>query len=598
MAHIVRGARRWTQKQMQPLYDQLPMSEEHGDEKEHSLASPSSSSSSSSSASSLGTDSRRNNDSPRSSSSNRAVYYVYEACSMLAMAATLLVRFPYLCFLLATAPLRRRRLFSTSNWPETYESLEEFKVLVPSFLQPVDPKAVKRPMHPTAWLDGLRGVAAFFVVWHHASLLWFSWHIHYGYGTAKEDNGGPGGEKLLFQWPFVRLMIAGMPHVAVFFVISGYALSYKPLKLSRQGRFAEASEAINSSVFRRHTRLFLMPAVTTFVIAVLGYLDMFGTKNWAGVAVAQRRPPHPDAGLWAQLVHWMWDFLKLVDPINKGLSRGNRFAYDYNLWTLPIEFDCSLMLFLCQAAFNRMRPRVRMLYMFGIATFAMSYIYWQAFLFLAGMLLCDIHFELDAMAAKSAAEPQSEKTTAAKSLSSFIKRHATAIGIVCFVACIYVLSMPESARGAASTPGYVTLFKWAPKYHRDKNGVDYWYLPLAAAFLVLTVDRTPLLQTLFTNAFAQYLGKISYSMYLVHGGVIWTIGHWTIRKAVMLVGRDTQVQYGIAVGIAAVVTWSVTVFLSDLATRTIDARAVSFGRVLYEKCCQPETKADVLPRTQ
>ena len=590
MAHIVRGARRWTRNQMQPLYDQLPRSEDHGDEKDHSLASPSSSSSSasSSSTSSSGTDSRRNSDTARGSSTSRAAYYAAEACSVLAMAATLLVRFPYLCFLLATAPLRRRRLFagSGSSWPDTYASLEEFQVLVPSFLKPADPAAVKRPLHPTAWLDGLRGVAAFFVVWHHASLLWFSWHIHYGYGTAKEDNGGAGGEKLVCQWPFVRLAIAGMPHVAVFFVISGYALSYKPLKLARQGRVGEAGAAIGSAVFRRHTRLFLMPAVTTFVIAVLGYLDLFGTTNWAGVAVAQRRPPHPDAGLWAQLVHWMWDFLKLVDPINKGLSRGNRFAYDYNLWTLPVEFDCSLMLFLCQAAFARMRPRVRMLFMLGIAAFAMSCIYWQAFLFLAGMLLCDLHFELEAW-----------QITTTTRFTAFARRYATTIGIACFVACLYVLSMPESARGAADTPGYVTLFRWAPKYHRDKNGVDYWYLPLAAALLVLTVDRTPALQTLFTNAFAQYLGTISYSMYLVHGGVIWTVGHWTIRKAVVLVGRDTQLQYGAAVGIAAVVTWSVTVFLSDLATRTVDARAVSFGRVLYEACCEPEKK-DELPRTQ
>lgn len=98
--------------------------------------------------------------------------------------------------------------------------------------------------------DGLRGIASLLVVFHHASLLGFSWEIHDGWSPTRHQIAW------FIRLPIIRLLISGPPQVDMFFVVSGYAISHKALKLSHQGRFAEAGSSLYSSVFRRHPRLF------------------------------------------------------------------------------------------------------------------------------------------------------------------------------------------------------------------------------------------------------------------------------------------------------------------------------------------------------
>ncbi|CAK7211617.1 hypothetical protein SCUCBS95973_001176 [Sporothrix curviconia] len=656
----LRGLRRWASSQIQPLYDSLPTAENLDDsDLKHETAADLGSMSGRSNSNSSGSGSSHGHtgmltsfssppSSPTASSSNRSALarWVHIVTTVLHNLLAGLMALPLFLLRLVLLPFHRGKsaagaiLSSASapprsytpvgpgRWPALFAQLEEFQVLVPSFLQPVAPGTPPKKLHPTAYLDGLRGVAAFFVVWHHASLLWFSWIIHHGYGSER-------GAHWLIQLPIVRLVISGPPHVSVFFVISGYALSYKPLRLSRQGRLAEAAEAINSGVFRRYTRLFLMPLVVSLVAALMTYLDLYGGKDWKGVAIPTRRPPQA-ATLWGQFHHWLRSFITMVNPLSTTLSRGMFFMYDQNEWTLPVEFDMSMVLFLCQAAFNRFRARMRMLFVAGVTVFALFYIHWQAFLFFSGMLICDLHFEFEGLgvakkpaprqvdadgfvemaqvgghgALSAAATTETATTTTASPplppppsspTLRTRRRHLrwTIYKIVCFVVCLYVLSIPDEGHGAANTPGYRTLVAWLPPFHKAKKALDDWYMPLAAVGLVFTIDRTPALQRIFTHPFPQYLGYISYSMYLIHGTVIWTIGHWAARKAAHITGTATQWQYGLAVSMSAVVIWTVTVVLSDLATRTIDAKAVSLGRIVYERCSQSEKEpADVLPRTR
>ncbi|CAK7265076.1 hypothetical protein SEPCBS57363_001400 [Sporothrix epigloea] len=654
----LRGLRRWASNQIMPMYDRLPITDQmdendlkHDTTVEVASVSGRSDSSSSSSRSSvlLGHDHMRHNRPFLARLLHLITTALRNLCTGLISLPIFLLRLLLLPFRLGkfrsffsppshslSTPAPSHTPVGPGRWHALFAQLEEFQLLVPSFLHPVAPGTPLKKLHPTAYLDGLRGVAAFLVVWHHASLLWFTWSIHRGYASDKDANW-------LIQLPFLRLAIAGPPQVSVFFVISGYALSYKPLRLSRQGRLAEAGEAIHSGVFRRHMRLFLMPLLVSLVAALLTYLDLYGGKDWKGVAISTRRPPQASS-LWGQLSHWARSFITMANPISASLNRGRLFMYDQNEWTLPVEFDMSMMLFLCQAALNRTRPRIRMMVMSCLAVFAVLYIHWQAFLFFSGMILCDLHFEFEGLGVSSTARPAAERPVsvgtsgiveisptgdhggpiaaggatvatapsivtpstslavdAASSASRSQRQHRrwTICKYICFVACLYLLSIPEDGHAASKTPGYITLVQWLPKFHKSKHALDNWYIPLAAVGLVFTIDRTPTLQRIFTHPFPQYLGYISYSMYLIHGTVIFTIGHWAARKAAAVTGTGTQWQYGLAVSVSAIVVWTVTVILSDLATRTIDARAVSLGRVIYERWSQlGKEQADLLPRTR
>ena len=115
------------------------------------------------------------------------------------------------------------------------------------------PRELKR----TAYLDGIRGFAAFLVYWQH-HVAW----AHDGFaGKAFERSFGTDGNFYFCSLPFVRLAFTG-GHLAVstFFVISGYVLTAKPLALIQAGDHARLSENLASALFRRWLRLFIPAA--------------------------------------------------------------------------------------------------------------------------------------------------------------------------------------------------------------------------------------------------------------------------------------------------------------------------------------------------
>jgi hypothetical protein len=101
-----------------------------------------------------------------------------------------------------------------------YKTLKSSRpYLIPSFFAPSGTALGKAKLHPTSYLDGLRGVAAFFVVLHHFLLDWFP-SLVYSYGSSPDN-------RYLFQLPFIRIIYSGGGMVSTFFVISGYVLSRK-----------------------------------------------------------------------------------------------------------------------------------------------------------------------------------------------------------------------------------------------------------------------------------------------------------------------------------------------------------------------------------
>lgn len=171
--------------------------------------------------------------------------------------------------------------------------------LRPSFLAPSDGKPKKT--HPTAYLDGMRGMAAFIVVIYHLSSTPFD--TDHGWGFEKKNYD-------FIKLPFVRLAISGSVGVALFFVISGYALSYRPMKLLLNGQTLDGHQALASTLLRRWARLFLPTAVSTFMIMLLiqagAYEPLRNSlkqkKYWR---FHMEKVPAQQKTFSAELWHWM-----------------------------------------------------------------------------------------------------------------------------------------------------------------------------------------------------------------------------------------------------------------------------------------------------
>ena len=92
------------------------------------------------------------------------------------------------------------------------------------------------------------------------------------------------------------------------------------------------------------------------------------------------------------------------------------------------------------------------------------------------------------------------------------------------------------------------------------------------------------LQRLFTNGPVQYLGRISFSLYLMHGPVTHSLGFACMNVMWSVVGWDTAFTKGLGFGVAGVVTLVVTVWAADLFMRVVDEPCVRFAKWLEGKC--------------
>ena len=162
--------------------------------------------------------------------------------------------------------------------------------------------------------------------------------------------------------------------------ISGYVLSYKPLRQIHNQQFSALVSTLSSSVFRRALRLFLPSFITLFIMAVAVF---FGLSD--------DRYAEPAFGLFSQLKHvwgtcwqlfaasWAIDDLDYPQP-----------PYNPALWTIPIEFAQSLILFMVILGLSRCVINIRLLLLAGITAFCFYSGQLYAVEFLGGMFIAEL----------------------------------------------------------------------------------------------------------------------------------------------------------------------------------------------------------------
>ncbi|THW74136.1 hypothetical protein D6D18_10151 [Aureobasidium pullulans] len=306
------------------------------------------------------------------------------------------------------------------------------RVLKPSFLGRT--KASPTKLRRTAYLDGMRGFAALMVyVLHHE--LW----AHEFKDRILENSFGYNGEHYFATLPFLRNFITGGHYaVGIFFVLSGYVLSAKPLMHIHAGDFVLLGDNLGSALFRRWFRLYLPIIVTTLGIVLLWHV--FGIS--ANL--------HPQRTLGAELWVWYNEFKSFTWILNS---------------SPPVWFTLC-----CEIAL--------IFYFIWIV----DGLYFA--LFAGGLLLCD----LDLLAAKDELPIW---------MTRHLKPHSSIIFYVLFVSSLYLGGVPSYSRELAdlrSSPGWQIL-----SYLKPDAAFDYkWFYQFwAAVFLVASVPRIPWLKNFF-----------------------------------------------------------------------------------------------------
>jgi peptidoglycan/LPS O-acetylase OafA/YrhL len=463
--------------------------------------------------------------------------------------------------------------------------------LLPSFVQNRISKDDSRTekLYPTAYLDGMRGLAALFVFFCHYSYGCFV--LTRGYGYVYED--GHVNDYFL-QLPFIRLLYSGPPMVCIFFVISGYALSLKPLKLMRSRSWDAMSTTMASSIFRRGMRLFIPTVISTFMVVLLvqyGYYDStreFAEDETFFRAIKEFHQFRMET-FYEQFWDWVWRIFEFIH-IWSFDQYGGSTGYDLHLWTIPLEFRASMLLFLLQMGLARVRTWIRWFCLFMFAWFSLRNNRWEMILFVAGMLLAETDLIRIARRnapsnASSSSSPLpttswSEKASQAKKHGSSLKKYTWFLVAFCG---LYLMSQPDEE--SADTPGWQYLATWIPEWFDDKY--RFWQ-SIGSILFVLATNFTPTLQRPFNTDFVQYFGKISYAIYLMHGPVLHTAGYTIMRWSWGITGHATQRQYVSGFALSAVFVVPTTIWAADLFWRFCDAPTVRFAKWVETQCIADE----------
>lgn len=440
--------------------------------------------------------------------------------------------------------------------------------LTPSFLQhwvggqaPGDTR-----LHGIAALDGVRGWACLLVFNFHF-LFTYTWKVAVGWGFAGENFG-------ILHLPIIRLLISGHIMVAIFFVLSGYVLSYKPLKLIRSRSWDQVFTTLASSTFRRGLRLYIPSIIGIFLVFLAvraGVYDYSHTVINRGETILGTNEQHPPLmkSFWRQFWDWYLTVVHLIDPWNWALYYN---YYNPHLWTIPVEFRSSIVLFVTMLATSRLTSRIRMGLVVGLIWFCMRWGRWDVVHFLFGMIMA----ELDLI--NGTWEPsQDEKTPTHKPQNRF-RVSSRKFWLAVFIFGLYLGSSPNT--GYKWTPFYMWTAKLTPRTYPEPHRFPQ---TIGAVLIVFSINRSKEIQKLFTNPLSQYLGKISYAFYIVHGPILHSLGYSLMPNIWNIVGKETDFQYCLGFLIGWLICLPISIWAGDVYWRAFDIPSVKFARWLEDK---------------
>ncbi len=287
---------------------------------------------------------------------------------------------------------------------------------------------------------------------------------------------------------------------------------------------------------------------------------------------------------------WPWSWDKDLRP-----------RYDIHLWTIPIEFAHSMLLFMVILMLSRVRLRIRQASVFGLMGYSLACGKWAAFEFMGGMFLAELHV-LRSARPLGWESPQKYLPSQSRVLGWIkIVLHITIILVGLFIG-----GWPN--RDADKTPGIRYFLEKTPYPFTEMDHLapqKFWF-GLSAVFMVWSVGEIHCLRGLFESSVAQYCGRVSYAVYICHGAVLAlyekrvlgvppvlvsgesgspnfgeTIPGWGVKGWVGI-ANATQMMTGWFVGLC--ILGPLVIWAADLFWRAIDDPVVKLGRKLELAC--------------
>jgi len=233
-----------------------------------------------------------------------------------------------------------------------------------------------------------------------------------------------------------------------------------------------------------------------------------------------------------------------------------------------------MIVFITIMGIGRTKPWVKITILITLIYWAHLVIEWPPALFFCGILIAELSFIRAEILHKYA------YGSLGKSKRVIIYLSLRIFWTAVFIGGLFIGSHPQDSR--YTSLGYKTLMRWTPKQYGITG--DFW-ISIGAPMVILALENAPFLQRIFMTRFAQYLGKISFSLYLLHFMVMSTLCQWLVPKCMNLTGgwENGQLGFNTGMAMALCVSVPVTFWVSDVFSTLVDERSLRFARWVNER---------------
>lgn len=346
-------------------------------------------------------------------------------------------------------------------------------------------------------------------------------------------NTGTQLELIMGKTP-LNIFYSGNFGVRVFFLISGFVLSYKFFTSKDEN---SAMLYLRKSAVKRYFRLIIPVTIANAAAWILMEAGAYHNQL---------------AGIIAKSKTWLSpfnnfdpDFMMMV----KENFFGNFFLYEANyvspLWTMTYEMLGSLLVFAVLALIGKVKARYAFYIVFLMIFRVSNYSH-----FILGMAMCDIMCNKPEFMEK-------------------VRKKQWLVWLL-FIAGFYLGSYPSGVGPENSVYSFLNVPFIA-------NKVVFYHL-VGAVMMIFALLNSNLLQKFFESRPLAYLGKHSFSLYLVHWPVMATFSCWFLFK---LSGEGLT--YNQIMAINFVLTMLIIFPVSMLMTKYADRAGTRFANWIANK---------------
>ncbi|OTG83802.1 acyltransferase family protein [Acinetobacter sp. ANC 4648] len=368
--------------------------------------------------------------------------------------------------------------------------------------------------------ESIRGLACLAVVFSHLSLSFFP-YLHF---FDPHDQANNAFIHAVHHSPFA-FWYSGTAAVFVFFVLSGFVLSYAIMKNPEQ-----IKDKIKNMLVKRYPRL-MIPALTSclciwFVFQFI-HIDSSHANGWFQAYVTQN-----------------FSLKKAIYEGTIGSFFFSESEINWVLWTMTLELLGSFVLFFLIYLYQCKKS---LFFIGSIVTLYLIYIWkGEAFSLAISSFVIGIYFYL------------------------YGRRLSTSIALLMLILGLYLA-------GAHNTS---YSYAWIYSILGEKT---YEYCNfLAGIFIVYSILMSPKLSTLLDHKFFVWLGKVSFSVYLLHLLMI-----YLVCLPLLNLFLNWGYAYVPSVILASGLCLVVTLAVAELYSRYVDQLAINvsnrLAKIVLEK---------------